>query len=152
MPDPTRERKIELALQAINNYGFSVNQAAKEFDIVPVTLYRRYHGISSPPIGRRKKQALSSDQEDELADWILEQQAKGTALSRNWVERFRARNPKVAKKSVFDDVEEQEARHVVTEKSDYAKIRSNYGLFLEQRARLLAGQPEEETKQASEGL
>ncbi|KAI5796429.1 hypothetical protein EDC01DRAFT_744373 [Geopyxis carbonaria] len=164
MPDPIREHTIGLALHAINHCGYSMEQAAQEFNI-PTSSLRH----------RKQKQALSNDQEEQLVNWILEQQAKGctpteakickkaddmasltgknrTSRSRNWVQRFRARNPKVAKKSMFDYVEEQEARYVVTKTSDYTKLRSNYDLFLEQRARLLAEQSEEAATQASEPL
>jgi len=112
----TRENAIELALEAIKN-GACERKIAKDFGIPRTTLYNRRTGIPSRCTGHAHQQRLSPEQE-ELCDWIVEQEACGYApshkrsremvilmlklsgdekpLGKRWISNFIKRNPRIA--------------------------------------------------------
>jgi len=115
MADP-REYAIRQALQAIND-GMSERKACDEFNVSRGTIQGRRAGASTSCESHTFMQHLTTDQEDCLVSWILEQEEQGFApshsrvreraekiiesggrrllIGKSWVSQFLTQHPKV---------------------------------------------------------
>ena len=114
------EDNIAEAILEITDNGISMHQAAQRWGVPYATLQKRYHGVSAVGDQIQPHQKLSNYQEDQLASWILRQEALGYApshsqiracvltllsrqghkasLGRNWVSRFIQKRPELKSK------------------------------------------------------
>ena len=114
------EDDVAEAILEVTDKGISMHQAAQRWGVPYATLQARYHGVSAVRDQIQPHQKLSSHQEDQLALWILRQEALGYApshsqiracvltllsrqghkasLGRNWVSRFIQKRPELKAK------------------------------------------------------
>lgn len=115
----TCERSLSQAITAYNSREFtSIRAAAKAYNVPFATLRYRLKGGSNAKISHAFQQRMTPDQEEFLATWILEEDARGFPpshtrardmairvlringdhedLGKNWVTAFLQRNPRVA--------------------------------------------------------
>ncbi len=73
-----RERNIEQAIEALRNGDFkSLRAAGRAYGVPETTLRDRLKGSTNRVIAHQHQQKLTPLQEDFLADWILEEAARG---------------------------------------------------------------------------
>jgi hypothetical protein len=70
----SKEARIEFAIQHLENEPAHSRRAiARAYGVSPTTLHDRMNGAKNAKIAHQHRQRLTSDQEDFLANWILEQ-------------------------------------------------------------------------------
>ena len=121
MESPSKETRIQMALNAYKNSQYeSLQKAASAYDVPRTTLRRRIAGIASRAEQPANCQKLSNTEESTLSKWILDMDKRGlplqlstvrhlaqllvtarlpsTTIGENWVNRYVQRHPELKSK------------------------------------------------------
>ena len=78
LPQPSREARINLAIQAINRHqNMSVRRAAQTYKISKTTLLARMKGRVAKPEKRHPQHKLTKSEEESLIQYVLDLDARG---------------------------------------------------------------------------
>ena len=114
------EVDVQAGVLDVLNGDATLHTAAQQRGVPKTTLFRRLNGIPPKSASGVEQQHLSVAQEDSLTCWIIEQEGRGLALSREeifaiashiltesgkdndigktWFESFKKRNPAIKRK------------------------------------------------------